>query len=516
MGSTLNTARPFTLLIAALGGEGGGVLTDWIVSAANAQGLPVQSTSIPGVAQRTGATTYYIEIVPTPWSALGGKRPIMALTPGIGDIDLYVASELMEGGRGVATGFVTADRTTAIASTSRFYAMNEKIAMGDGRYDQDRLIEAIEQNAKEALLFDMAALAKDSNAIISAVMLGAIAGSGRLPLPVEALEAAIRADGKAVEANLRGFRAGLEAAHNRTAPAATPADGKRHSRAASELAALEQRVSDAPAEAQEIMREGVRRLAAYQSAAYAALYLDRLEPIAESDTRAGSKGRLLRETARHLAVRMSFEDVIRVAQAKIDPERFTRIAQDLKLKPGEPYTITEFLKPGIEEMCSVLPVELARRIIAWSARRGWLDRVHWEMELNTTSISGYLRFRILAGLRRFRPRSYRYAEEQAQIESWLALIREAAARSGELAIEIAECARLIKGYGDTYKRGLTNFRTIVDRVIRPTLPGDLPTGRAIDAIASARTAALLDPDGEGLAKCLAELDQQASFRVAAE
>jgi indolepyruvate ferredoxin oxidoreductase beta subunit len=491
------------------------VLTDWIVSAANAQGLPVQSTSIPGVAQRTGATTYYIEIVPTPWTALGGKRPVMALTPGIGDIDLYVASELMEGGRGVASGFVTPERTTAIASTSRFYAMNEKIAMGDGRYDQDRLITAIEENTKEALLFDMAALAQENGTIISAVMLGAIAGSGRLPIPVEALEAAIRADGKAVEANLRGFRAGFEAARKRNAPA-VQVEGKRRSKAAGDLVALEQRVSGAPAEAQEIIREGVRRLTAYQSPAYAALYLDRLDPIAEADTRSGSAGRLLRETARHLAVRMSFEDVIRVAQAKIDPERFARIAAELKLKPGEPYAIAEFLKPGIEEMCSVLPPWLARRIIALSARRGWLDRVHWGMELNTTSITGYLRFRILAGLRRFRPRSYRYAEEQAQIESWLALIQEAAAHSGELAIEIAECARLIKGYGDTHKRGVANFRIIVERVIRPALSGDLPPARAVDAIASARTAALLDPEGEGLAKCLAELDQQASFRVAAE
>ena len=57
-------ARPITILIAALGGEGGGVLTDWIVAAASQLGFPVQSTSIPGVAQRTGATTYYIEIVP--------------------------------------------------------------------------------------------------------------------------------------------------------------------------------------------------------------------------------------------------------------------------------------------------------------------------------------------------------------------------------------------------------------------------------------------------------------------
>ena len=42
--------RPFTILISALGGEGGGVLAGWIVDAATAQGYPVQNTSIPGLA----------------------------------------------------------------------------------------------------------------------------------------------------------------------------------------------------------------------------------------------------------------------------------------------------------------------------------------------------------------------------------------------------------------------------------------------------------------------------------
>jgi indolepyruvate ferredoxin oxidoreductase beta subunit len=264
------------------------------------------------------------------------------------------------------------------------------------------------------------------------------------------------------------------------------------------------------------MREGVRRLTAYQDASYAKLYLDRLDAIRSADEIAHADGRLLRETARHLAVRMSFEDVIRVAQAKIDPARFSRIAAELKLQPGEPYELVEFLKPGIEEICSVLPPGLARRIIATSQRRGWLDRAHWGMELKTTSISGYLRFWLLAKLRRWRPRSYRYGEEQAQIESWLGLIREAAGRSAELAVEITECARLIKGYGDTHKRGLDNFRTIEARVIRPALAGDMPAARAVDAIASARTAALVDPEGESLARCLAALDPQDSFRIAAE
>src|SRR5215467_6246263 len=214
-------ARPITMLIAALGGEGGGVLTDWIVAAAAQLGFPVQSTSIPGVAQRTGATTYYIEIVPTPWSELGGKRPVLALAPGIGDVDIVVASELMEAGRAIASGFVTPDRTLMIASTARSYLVVEKMAMGDGRYDSARLIKAVETHAQSHLLLDVDALAKQSGAMINAVMLGLVAGCGRVPIPAAAFEDAIRAGGKAVDANLRGFRGGLDAATNANArPAA--------------------------------------------------------------------------------------------------------------------------------------------------------------------------------------------------------------------------------------------------------------------------------------------------------
>src|SRR6187549_651804 len=88
--------------------------------------------------------------------------------------------------------------------------------------------------------------------------------------------------------------------------------------------------------------------------ALARLYLQRLKPIAEADVRANAGGKLLSETARHLAVRMSFEDVIRVAEAKIAPDRFRRIEGEIGAK-DQPYVITEFLKPGIEELCQVLP-----------------------------------------------------------------------------------------------------------------------------------------------------------------
>jgi indolepyruvate ferredoxin oxidoreductase beta subunit len=511
-GMTAEGPTPIKLLIAALGGEGGGVLTSWIVSAAAEAGFPVQSTSIPGVAQRTGATTYYVEMLPVPAAQLDGKRPVLALTPGVGDIDIAVASELLEAGRTVAGGFVTPDRTSVIASLSRFYAMDEKIAMGDGRFDQDKLTRVIKEHAREALLIDMDALAKQSGSIISAVMLGAIAGGGRLPLSPEQLEAAIRADGKSVETNLRGFRAGLEAARAK-AQGSKPPDKKK--RAAATLQNLEDDVQRTFAPyARPVILEGVRRLVAYQSDDYAQLYLDRLMRIATADANTNAQGKLLKEVARHLAVRMSYEDVVRVAQAKIAPARMQRIARDELRVKDEPFSVHDFLKPGIEELTQLLPPTVAKPILRYAERKGWLGRVYFGMEINTTSVSGYLRFLALAKLRRVRRYGIRYRQEQAQIEGWLELILRAAQVSTELALETAACARLIKGYGDTYARGSANYRAIEERVIRPALDGHIPLERAADAVASARTAALVDPDGEGLARCLSEIEAQPMLQAA--
>ena len=112
--------------------------------------------------------------------------------------------------------------------------------------------------------------------------------------------------------------------------------------------------------AQDVVREGVRRLVPYQSVAYARLYLDRLAPIVEADADAGMEGRVLREVARHLAVRMSYEDVVRVAQAKISPARLQRIAREELRVKDEPYSVHDFLKPGFEELTQLLPPALAR------------------------------------------------------------------------------------------------------------------------------------------------------------
>src|SRR5262245_24263397 len=165
--------RPITIAIFAMGGEGGGVLADWIIDLAEHNGYIVQLTSVPGVAQRTGATNYYLEIFRRPVD--GGREPVMALIPMPGDIDVVIASELMEAGRAIQRGLVTPDRTTLIASTNRVFSMTERLALADGRVDADKLVAACRAAAKTMHAFDMAAIADATGSVISAVLFGALA-----------------------------------------------------------------------------------------------------------------------------------------------------------------------------------------------------------------------------------------------------------------------------------------------------------------------------------------------------
>src|SRR5262245_18688831 len=114
--------RPVSILIAALGGQGGGVLTEWLAGAATHAGLPVQATSIPGVAQRTGATTYYVEIHPEPRAGLPAE-PVFSLYPTPGDVDVVVASEWLEVARVLETDYASPDRALLVASTHRLFAI---------------------------------------------------------------------------------------------------------------------------------------------------------------------------------------------------------------------------------------------------------------------------------------------------------------------------------------------------------------------------------------------------------
>ena len=494
--------QPLKIAIMAMGGEGGGVLADWIVELGEQNGWLAQATSVPGVAQRTGATIYYVELYPRAQAERDGGTPVLALMPLPGDVDVVLASELMEAGRAVQRGLVTPERTTLIASTHRVYSIAEKTALGDGRLSSDELVAHAERAARRFVRFDMARSAEDAGSVISAVLFGALAGTGVLPFARAEFEATIARGAVGVQPSLAAFAAAYARAGAEPEPAAAPASAAPTPSAAPiprdpQLRALLGRIdSGFPAGARAILVEGVRRLVDYQDPAYAALYLDRLVRLAEVPL--DGEPQLLAETARHLALWMSYEDTIRVAELKTRATRFERVRDEVRAAPDQLLAINEYMHPRAQEICDTLPAGLGRWLERPGRPRRLLER--WTRRgrvITTSSLRGFLLLYGVAGLKRWRRATLRYAIESQRIEQWLAQVGQAAAVNPRLALEVAQCQRLVKGYGDTHARGLSSFETIMATVRHAGAALAPATVREL------RDAALADEHGEQLRAALA-------------
>ena len=503
--------RPITIAILAMGGEGGGVLADWIVDLGESNGYIAQTTSVPGVAQRTGATIYYVEMYPREQAERDGGRPVLALMPLPGDVDVVLASELMEAGRAVQRGLVTPDRTTLVASTHRVYSIAEKIALGDGRADSKNLLAHAQSAARRFVRFDMAQVAEDNGSVISAVLFGALAGTGVLPFSRAQFESTIERGGVGVKASLRAFEAGFTQA-NAPAPAdATPVAAAPRPAGTprdAEVRALLARIAkDCPPAAQPVLVEGARRLVDYQDPDYAGLYLDRLARI---QLLAGGDVQLLTETARHLALWMSYEDTVRVAELKTRASRFERVSSEVHVQQDQLLDINEYMHPRLQEICDTLPAGLGR----WLAASGWPRRLVERATrkgrvVTTSSLGGFLLLYTLAGLKRWRRGSLRFQAENQRIEVWLDRIAAAAALNPQLATEVAQCQRLVKGYGDTHERGLRNYETLMDAVQRAG------ARLAPASLRELRDAALADEAGQQLRAALERLSLHTPLKQAA-
>jgi len=509
----MHRTQPVTLLICALGGEGGGVLTEWLIDAARLAGHAAQSTSIPGVAQRTGATTYYVEVFPVPVAELNGRKPVFSLSPVPGALDALLSSELLETVRQIGNGMSSPERTLVFSSTARSLTTAERMVPGDGRADAQRLLDVIRAFSREHQVFDMGAMARESGTVVSAVMLGALAGSGLLPFSRDHYEAAIRGHEKpsepsrATQASLRGFAQAFDAMHQPREHAMRlrqMLDGNDAPQAAAP--ALPEAVrARFPSEVHDMLALGHARLLDYQDAAYAALYLDRLEQVlqAEREVDPGSVHGLAttREMARWLALWMAFDDIVRVADLKSRASRSRRVLREVKAGERDIVKVYDHFKPGVPEFAALLPPSVAARLTAWDERRA----SPWALPLKvgSHSVLGMLSLRVLASLRGLRRRGSRFSKEQALIGRWLdAVLAGMAQGSWQLGHEIALCGRLIKGYGSTNEHGKRNLLHVIDHLAVAHRPGSSPTARA-EAIAAAREAALQDDAGKALDAALA-------------
>ncbi len=444
------TPSPICLLLAALGGQGGGVLTDWLVESARLEGFPAQATSIPGVAQRTGATTYYFELFPL---RNPPADPVFCLFPSVGNVDLVAALEPTEAGRALENGYVTAN-TTVITSTQRQYSTAEKSVAGDGTIDTAPILAALERVARKMIAIHPSAA---PGAPLNALVFGAIIAAGVLPFDETTARRAIREKGLAVPANLAAFDLGTQLARG-TAPD-HPRPPTVHYHPAPD--ALQPAVERLPPPTRRLIGHALARLADYQNIGYAQLFLQRIQPVilAEEQTYADAHAfRLSIQTARRLAAWMSREDVFRVAQLKTRAERFARIRRELRAQPGDPVRVVDYLSPGREELMSMLPAPLAR--LFWRNNNHTSPSPSLHLAWPTSNPFGFAALKLLAALKPLRPHTLAYAREQKAIENWLQAVRLAIPVDYQIALLAAEASVWARGYGEVRARGLRRLHSL--------------------------------------------------------
>ncbi|WP_374298348.1 indolepyruvate oxidoreductase subunit beta family protein [Paracoccus sp. (in: a-proteobacteria)] len=481
-----------TLAALAVGGQGGGVLTNWIIDVAELNGYHAQSTSVAGVAQRTGATVYYVEMCKDI-----GRTPVFALSPSEGDVDIMIAAELMEAGRAVMRGFVTPGRTTLIASTHRIAAVSEKVVPGDGRADGRAVIEAMGLAADQVVAFDMETLATRAGSVISASLFGALAGSGALPFPRDSYETVIARSGKGVEASLRAFGLAYDCAKG-TAPVPAAEGVKARIRTLNvpmglrnDWQALEARLDRLPAQAQEIAALGLKKVVDYQDIAYGAQYLDMIERAARLDA---APFALTQAAAKYVANALCYDDILRVADLKTRASRQQRVRDEVRVKDDQVLRLTEYFHPRFEEFTTTLPARLGAWLQGSSRAEAFYAR-HLDKgrRIRTDSLAGFGLLWVVSALRPWRRSLLRHRSEMAHVAQWFDTAMDIAATDRTLAAEVLANRRLIKGYSDTHARGLSKF----DRVMS-ALPMLCGRPDAADWMRRIRTAALADEKGLAL------------------
>jgi indolepyruvate ferredoxin oxidoreductase beta subunit len=479
------------LAILAVGGQGGGVLTNWIVDLAEQNGWVAQSTAVAGVAQRTGATIYYVEMAPQQ-----AKRPIFSLAPSVGDVDILIAAELMEVGRAIQRGFVSPNRTCLIGSSHRLHAVSEKINPGDGRAQDQVIFDAAHKSAQKVLLYNYDRLAVQNGSYISASLFGALAASSALPFDASQFEAVLEGSGRGAQRSVAAFKAALAAAPQTAPEQPLPKAPIKNVRGPQKLQtkwqAIEQRIEQLPQSAQDMALAGANKCVEFQNVDYAAAYLDTLEHFAKNIP--ADRQDLITELAKHLANAMAYDDLIRVADLKTRQQRLTRIENEVQFDPADGLTITEYFHPRAEEICGLMPPRLGRWFEDHPKRFAWLDRrVNKGRRIRSNGFLGFSSLYLLGGLKWWRKHTLRDQIERNHREAWLEEIERHLNDNPDFALELIKCRRLIKGYSDTHHRSLSKFSRIFDNL---HLINRLPD--AADWLRRWRDAALMDENGDAL------------------
>tara|TARA_B110000305_G_scaffold117103_1_gene131531 strand:- start:102 stop:1145 length:1044 start_codon:yes stop_codon:yes gene_type:complete len=346
-------------------------------------------------------------------------------------------------------------------------------------------------------------------------MFGALAGANVLPFAKQSFSDVIANSGKMVATNLSVFEESYTQAQQivagdnpdrktpqveiftpETAAATTAGFCLPSATSKKGTLLLERLKCDFPVSTHELIHQGLIRVLDYQDFAYATQYLDELSEVLALDTGA-EQYKLTTITARYLALWMSFEDIPRVAQLKVRATRMSEIRTEVKATEGQIIHVTEFFRPRAEEICAILPRALGSAMLSNRWSRRLIEFFAGGKKLRTDSLAVYLVLRIMGSFKHIRRYSLGYHHEMKLIRGWLNQIKEQVAANPQVALEIALCGRLVKGYGGTRERTSKQVSVICQNA---------SANECISAeyIAKLRTAAMADDTNEAFYTILTE------------
>lgn len=437
------------ILISSIGGLGVGVFVEWLSAAAILEGLQPNVLNLPGVSQRAGRTLSYMEI--------SNDGTMFSPFPEKGNLDLIISQEFLELLRILKEGY-GGKNCNILGTTYRYYTTYEKLSLKRDDYTYENFRSVIEEHTKDHVVADIHKMSVSD--FSNAHLLGLLCASGYLPMiRQESYKKAIKTVGIDPERNLRDFAFGYGFLKKIKEGLSLQKDGKRGLYNLPEgyiKESIEKFESVYGKDVRDVLAEAVRQLIEYQDISYAEFYISRVydfHRLLEANKRTKIDGEVIKEFAKVLAVRMMYEDVIRVAEKKISKERFERIKRLYRIQNTEVFWVKDFFRPELDELYGILPSSLGKILDSILSNY----RISWKTEVFANHISGFLILKGMSKLRFLRRHSYRYKKEDALIERYIEHVRRCLIYGSDSALLAAKGGVIVRGYGDVRKEMIKSW-----------------------------------------------------------
>lgn len=495
----MNQKKSLRVLIGTVGGQGGGVLSDWLIHGLLNANWNAVSIGLLGLSQRAGTVTYYCEA-----SSDKEEKIVTSMFAMPGDVNLFIGQELLELGRLLSAGYAS-DDCVIIGNLGRTYTTLEKMPSENGVYDSSIITNAAEKlSPKNNYLVDAPAYVTAhqlQHLTSNAFLLGMVVASPVIDLPTEPFIKAIKDSEVNVKGNIKAFELGYQMFK----------DGKIHpgvnqfkikdNPPASQLIAsgdnkntlFEKIKSRCSQEVIDSVDFACQRLEDYQDKEYVQSYLEMIEELRNKES---VRPATVQAFAKNAALWLSYEDIPRVGQLKTKSDRFAKVFKEHGISSQHVVKITDYFVPDIEQLVGMLPKPIAKLIMNIGSKFTHdFEGKSFPLRIQSTSILGYWSLRLLSLGKYWRRSSLRHQYEMSKFNFWFDNLKKIQDESPAVAQIVAELARVIKGYGHVRVKAINDLTTFIDLAV-PQLLKLEKSGMEIDALGQSALKVLAQEAGK--------------------